>query len=251
MTMFRTIFVAVDGDGHGPDALRLARYLAGAETEFVLGPLTSTAGAVDAAHAEHADVIVMGSARDAVHVLHGSPVPIAVAPGGFADGPEDRLRVIGVGFDGQPESRAALKFAEQLATEHEATMRVYAVVLPNPMTSSRVEPTPEEYRRLISESLEGQLRDEIEQLDSGLRAAASVRRGDATETLVAATSEGLDLLVLGSRGYGPLRRVLFGSVSSRVLGRAACPVLVLPRQVAEGGQPGLPDAGEADQKLNP
>jgi nucleotide-binding universal stress UspA family protein len=235
--MFETIFVAVDGDGGGQDALRLARYLATAETEFVLGPLRSTADAVDAAGSEHADLIVMSSAREAAHVLHGSPVPVAVAPAGFADGPEDRLRVIGVGFDAQPESRAALRTAEQLALEHDATMRVYAVALSNPMTSSRIEPTPEEYRRLISESLDGQLREEVGKLDGGVRAAASVRRGDPTETLTEATSEGLDLLVLGSRGFGPLRRVLFGSVSSRVLDRAACPVLVLPRQVSAGDEP--------------
>ena len=235
--MFDTIFVADDGRGRGRDALRLARYLATADTSFVVGPLTSTADALDAAQSENADLIVMGSAHDATRLLHGSPVPVAIAPDGFADGAEDRLRVIGVGFDGQPESRAALHMAEQLALEHEATMRVYAVALPNPMTSSRIEPSPEEYRRLMSESLDGQLRNEAGKLDSGVRAAASVVRGDPTETLIERTREGLDLLVLGSRGYGPLRRVLFGSVSSRVLNRAECPVLVLPRQVSAGDEP--------------
>lgn len=230
--MFKTIFVAVNGDGGGRDALRLARYLSGAETSFVLGPLSSPADAVDAAQVEGADLIVVGSARDATRVLHGSPVPVAVAPSGLAAGPEDRIRVIGVGFDGQAESRAALRTAEQLALEHDATMRVYAVVLPNPMTTSRIERTPDEYRRLIAESLDGQLREEVQKLDSGVRPAASVIRGDPTETLIERTREGLDLLVLGSRGYGPLRRVLLGSVSTRVLERAECPVLVLPRQAS-------------------
>lgn len=235
--MFKTIFVAIDGDGGGRDALRLARYLSNPETSFVLGPLTSAADAAEVVRSEHADLIAMASARDATRLLHGSPVPVAIAPDGFADGAEDRLRVIGVGFDGQPESRAALRMAEQLALEHEATMRVYAVVPPNPMTTSRIEPTPDEYRRLISESLDGQLREEAGKLDSGVRAAASVLRGEPTETLIARTREGLDLLVLGSRGYGPLRRVLFGSVSSRVLDGAECPVLVLPRQVSAGDEP--------------
>lgn len=242
--MFETIFVAIDRESRTRDALRLARYLAISGTSCVFGQLRSNADAVDAARSEHADLIVTGSARDAAHVLHGAPVPVAVAPAGFADAPEDRLRVIGVGFDGQPESRAALRTAEQIALEHDATMRVYAVVLPNPMTSSRIERTPEEYRRLISESLDGQLREEVGRLDSGVRAAASVRRGDPTETLTEATREGLDLLVLGSRGYGPLRRVLFGSVSSRVLERAECPVLVLPRQVSAADE-----APEAPAKI--
>jgi nucleotide-binding universal stress UspA family protein len=232
--MFKTIFVAVDGDGGGQDALRLARYLAGAETEFVLGPLTSTADAVDAARLEHASLVVMGSARDAAHVLHESPVPIAVAPGGFADAPLDRIRVVGVGFDGQPESRAALRVAEQIALEHEATMRVYAVVLPNAMTTSR-----------IAESLERELYEEVEKLDSRVRAAAHANRGNPTELLTARTREGLDLLVLGSRGYGPLRRVIFGSVSSELIRRADCPVLVLPRQVSEGDDPTVEPANIA------
>jgi hypothetical protein len=39
------------------------------------------------------------------------------------------------------------------------------------------------------------------------------------------------VLVLGSRGYGPLRAVLPGSVSRRVMREARCPVIVLPRGV--------------------
>jgi nucleotide-binding universal stress UspA family protein len=217
--MVETIFVAVDGGGGGQDALRLAHYLAGADTEFVFGSLTSTADAVDAAHSEDAGLIVTGSARTALHVLHGSPLPVAVAPAGFADGPEDRLRVIGVGFDGQPESRAALRIAERVALEQEATLRVYAVVLPG------------------GEGLNERLHEEVGRLDTRVRAAASVRRGDPAAALTEATREGLDLLVLGSRGYGPLRRVVFGSVSSRLLAAAECPVLVLPRQAAANDQP--------------
>jgi len=38
-----------------------------------------------------------------------------------------------------------------------------------------------------------------------------------------------DLLVCGSRGYGPVRRVLLGGVSARLLRRAAIPLLVVPR----------------------
>ena len=42
-------------------------------------------------------------------------------------------------------------------------------------------------------------------------------------------SADVDLLVLGSRGYGPLRRVFLGSVSSKVLHGSQCPVLITPR----------------------
>ena len=39
----------------------------------------------------------------------------------------------------------------------------------------------------------------------------------------------VDLLVCGSRGYGPVRRVLLGTVSAALLRQASVPVLVTPR----------------------
>jgi len=40
---------------------------------------------------------------------------------------------------------------------------------------------------------------------------------------------GEDARVLGSRGFGPVMRLLVGSVSSRVIRQAPLPVLVVPR----------------------
>jgi nucleotide-binding universal stress UspA family protein len=42
-------------------------------------------------------------------------------------------------------------------------------------------------------------------------------------------SEHVDLMVVGSRGYGPRAAVLLGSVSHALIRNAACPVVVLPR----------------------
>jgi nucleotide-binding universal stress UspA family protein len=60
--------------------------------------------------------------------------------------------------------------------------------------------------------------------------------GDPAARLAEASSE-LDLRVVGSRRYGPVRRALLGSVSMRLVNRAACPVLIVPRGVH-------PDAAE-------
>jgi nucleotide-binding universal stress UspA family protein len=49
----------------------------------------------------------------------------------------------------------------------------------------------------------------------------------ATELAYAANK--LDLLVTGSRGYGPVRRLMLGSTSTRLVREAPCPVLVLTR----------------------
>ena len=62
---------------------------------------------------------------------------------------------------------------------------------------------------------------------------------------LARLSEGVDLLVCGSRGRGPLGRVMLGSVAAGVLRKARCPVLVVPRGAHDGFatlQPPMPAA---------
>jgi nucleotide-binding universal stress UspA family protein len=41
----------------------------------------------------------------------------------------------------------------------------------------------------------------------------------------------LDLMLAGSRGYGPLRSVLVGGVSGRLMRTVQCPIIVVPRGV--------------------
>ena len=60
--------------------------------------------------------------------------------------------------------------------------------------------------------------------------------GLAVEELVE-LSAGVDLVVVGSRGWGPVRRILAGSTSVGLMREAHCPVIVLPRGAATG-EPG-------------
>jgi nucleotide-binding universal stress UspA family protein len=77
------------------------------------------------------------------------------------------------------------------------------------------------------------LRDELA-LASGT--LGTVVHGPAGQLLVDLSEEDdLELLVVGSRGRGGLRRAVLGSVSARVASRAACPVMVVP---AAAGVPG-------------
>lgn len=73
------------------------------------------------------------------------------------------------------------------------------------------------------------------ELADGTPVEGETIRGDPASVLVERCSE-LDLLVLGSRAYGPLRHALLGSVSARVMREAPCPVLVVPRGVARGDE---------------
>jgi nucleotide-binding universal stress UspA family protein len=53
--------------------------------------------------------------------------------------------------------------------------------------------------------------------------------GPVVDALADLTYDDCDLLVCGSRGYGPVRRVLLGGVSSRDVRHSKVPVVVIPR----------------------
>ena len=72
--------------------------------------------------------------------------------------------------------------------------------------------------------------DAVAELGNG--ATGEAVAGIARDELVG-LSEQVDLLVLGSRGYGPVRRALLGGSADRIVHAAACPVLVVPRGAHE------------------
>ena len=57
--------------------------------------------------------------------------------------------------------------------------------------------------------------------------------GSVSEEL-AGFAGGVQLMVVGSRGYGPVGRLLSGSTSSYLARHSACPLLVMPRSAARG-----------------
>ena len=84
----------------------------------------------------------------------------------------------------------------------------------------------------LSQDVERFVQEGLDTLVAGLPAdvtADSVRlEGDPAGEL-AERSAGYDLMVTGSRGYGPIRSVLVGGVSGRLMRTAQCPVIVVPR----------------------
>lgn len=72
------------------------------------------------------------------------------------------------------------------------------------------------------------------ELGGGVPVRLETIRGDPSGVLIE-RSGNLDILMLGSRAYGPLRHVLLGSVSARVMREAHCPVLVVPRGAPQHG----------------
>jgi nucleotide-binding universal stress UspA family protein len=80
---------------------------------------------------------------------------------------------------------------------------------------------------------------------SALGVDAHVTYGDPAEELTL-YSASIDLLILGSRNYGPLGRLIHGSVAKRLARSARCPLVVLPRGAASASatstSEGSPDA---------
>jgi nucleotide-binding universal stress UspA family protein len=195
----------------------------------------------DLAESDDAALVVIGSSHrgrvgqvvpgsTAERLLHGSPCPVAVVPQGYASSEPQPIRAIGVGFDGSEESEAALSGAVEAARRLGATLRVIRAFDVSAIMSPAFMDAPGYIS--AEENLERMARERVDEVVAGLpedvRAEAVFRVGKPSEVL-ASQSEELDLLILGSRGYGPLRAVLLGGVSHVVLREASCPVIVLPR----------------------
>lgn len=206
------------------------------ETQAYLGG--SPAGILTRiAEREDFDAIVIGSPHRgalgrvmigsvASSLLNGAPADVAVAPRGYANSDHEAPRAIAVGYDGAPESRVALRHAEAIAHRSNAKLEILTVVRP-PVVAPVMVPgisapsLPAEPEKMLGEALES--------VDSILPAECARLDGDPALELARACIEDVDLLVVGSRGYGPVMRVLLGSVSRQVLHKARCPVLVAKR----------------------
>jgi len=189
-----------------------------------------------------ADLVVVGSTQrsrmgrvflgDATsQALNGATCAVAVAPSGYAENSSEILE-IGVAFNGSPESLNAIAVARLLAREMHAHLSAFeAVEMPLYASSAGTWGTHEE---ITGEDLAA-ARHRIEELGSDVDAHVSC--GEAVRQL-AIYSDSVDLLVAGSRGYGPLGRLVHGSTTRRLARVARCPLLILPRSDLEtGGDP--------------
>jgi nucleotide-binding universal stress UspA family protein len=167
-------------------------------------------------------------------LLHGSPCAVAIVPQGY--GAEDHsLRVIGVGYNGSEESEAALTAATELARRVGATVRVMRVFdsteigTPALMSGPGYVAVHKDVERAQREQLERRVAEQPSDV-----AVESVFRAGPPNHELAKQSEEVDLMVTGSRGYGPLHAVLLGGVTHAIVRKAACPVIVLPRGAKAG-----------------
>jgi nucleotide-binding universal stress UspA family protein len=87
---------------------------------------------------------------------------------------------------------------------------------------------PQTVKHCAQEAAQCSLRHALDELPEDLPLEHRTLVGNPAE-LIAKESEDHDLLLVGSRGYGPVRRTLLGGVAARLARTARCPLLVLPR----------------------
>jgi len=194
---------------------------------------------------EHRDLLVVGSSRQGPEgrvrigkrsrqLLCHFKCALAIAPRGIHRRPLQELRQIGVGYDAGPESEAALSLAGSIAVAAGADLHLCAVVddrMP-PIgwsalaTGGAAVPQWEDAVLAHTASLRELALDRTKRV--GVHAHAEVLRGRPADALLKLSAE-MDLLVIGSRRWGPVARLLLGSTGEALAHDAACPLLVVPR----------------------
>ena len=187
---------------------------------------------------EHdADLLVVGSARrglvgrvfvgdDTRASLNGASCAVAVAPHTYAEHATS-ITTIGVGYEQTPEGEAALAVALGLAARHGAAVRALAVVSPVSGGLGYWAPMAMGTGEAVA-AAEAAAKERLASLGG---VEGRVASGVPGEELAAFGGE-VDLLVVGSRGYGPVRRLMLGSTSQHLAHSGRCPLLVLPRPAA-------------------
>lgn len=192
---------------------------------------------------EHRDLLVVGSSRDGPEgrvrigprtrqLLGAAQCALAVAPRGLCT-QEPRLASIGVGYDGGPEAREALRRAGRLALAAGAKLRVRAIVDDRIPTAGWPQTFAGEVQWMWDEVIKPEvesLRKEAEGASSatGAESVVEAKSGCPPDELIALSQE-VDLLVIGSRRWGAVERVLLGSTGEKVMHDAHCPVVLVPR----------------------
>lgn len=217
----------------GREVLEREQALAAVKAQLVLrGEVPVGMGLHALAEETGADLLVVGSTRHALlgrvlvgddcrAALDGAPCATAVATRGYAH-VAHALQRLGVGYDDSPESDHALAVARELAALNDATIRACWVVSLQDVREER--PIPADWPAAIDKLIDRHA-DRLAQLEG---VHGTVTYGGPREELVQ-FGKALDLLIVGSRNYGPVERLFHGTVSRYLLAHATCPLLVLPR----------------------
>jgi nucleotide-binding universal stress UspA family protein len=131
--------------------------------------------------------------------------------------------------DGSPHADLAAGVATELAQATDSRLHVVAVgrTFPGAVYEEYAETRREDLRREAQEILDEQVR-KIEE-SGGTVAVAHLKMGENRDEAIVHLAEDIDagFIVMGSRGFGGMKRALMGNVADSVVRHAHCPVLVV------------------------
>lgn len=131
--------------------------------------------------------------------------------------------------DGSPHAELAARTAVDLARSTGSRLHVVVVgrVFSPAVYEVYTEAGHEEIRREAQEILD----DQVASIEAagGTVAVAHLKFGEPRDEAIVHLAEdiGAGLIVIGSRGFGGMKRVLLGNVADSVVRHAHCPVLVV------------------------
>ena len=133
--------------------------------------------------------------------------------------------------DGSEEAQLAATTASDLAEKTNSELHVLTVGPDYPLYELPEHPADfEDVLRQIRRQAEEMLEQQVKRIEEsgGTVNETHLREGRADEEIVEVAEQiGAGLIVMGSRGYGRLRRALLGSVSDAVVRHAHCPVTIV------------------------
>ena len=144
------------------------------------------------------------------------------------------LKKILVAVDGSKESKKALNFALELAEIISAELELLTVVPPVFLYSHSIHVLKSEAIADCTKRLEAGFREalskaqkEAQKKKPEFKISARLEKGEPDEKIVSRAELGkFGMIVMGSRGLGG-RVSALGSVSSRVVDKASCPVVIV------------------------
>lgn len=137
-----------------------------------------------------------------------------------------------VGVDGSDQSIHAARIAASLARTRDAELAIVTVVRPPEGWWGVVgsPPTAEALGDALSDAQQEVLDKTVAAVDlAGINYDTHEEIGDPSQRLIEACERlDADLLVVGRRGAGFIKRVVVGSVAKHVVDEAPCLVLIVP-----------------------
>jgi nucleotide-binding universal stress UspA family protein len=235
-------------DQHAQKAMDKAKAIVGdtVQAQFISRSYTSPEeGLLATANDLGADMIVLGSSRSATagkflegnvtrHLLHASKLPVALAPRGFAAGPDAVLARVTCAYGATRKSKATVDYCLGFSRKYQVPLRLATFVV----RDKQMYPTGAGYQieNVVANQWRGQAVAAQKALLAELTATTPVKTaiGDGETWKDALQSLGWkpgEVLVIGSGRIGPLAHVFLGSNGSRIIRNAPAPIIVVPRTV--------------------